>query len=323
MTSAPGDRPDVDGAPSMLDLIRLSPRNLFPPGGRDLYRQIALLTEMKEGDEVLVASCGAGITAEYFAAEFGANASAVDEDPRLIARAEGRIRERGLRDRVQFQPASMGSLPYRDGVFDVVVAELGLTATVDPGAAIAELVRVARPGGQVVLVHLVWKAAVDPERRDILARHLGARPLMMVELKRTLRELGVTNLHSEAWSDEGTAFRPHAKKPFPDFAELFSISEKVGILRRAWARWGWRGVRTVLAREREVHRLLTRERILGLDMVKGTREAPLEADPAPTESPPEATPPGESPVATEPPPSESPVSGEPPAPPEPRSKEEM
>ena len=168
----------------------------------------------------------------------------------------------------------MSDLPYRDGVFDVVVAELGLTASADPMKAIGELARVVRPGGRVALVHLVWKAAVEPERKETLARHLGARPLMMVELKRNLRRLGVTNLHSEAWSDDGTAFRADAKKPFPDFGELFSIPEKVGILRRAWSRWGWRGIQTVFAREREVHRLLTRERILGLDFVKGTQAQP-------------------------------------------------
>ena len=32
----------------------MSPRRLFPPGGRDLYRQIALLTGMEEDQEVLV-----------------------------------------------------------------------------------------------------------------------------------------------------------------------------------------------------------------------------------------------------------------------------
>lgn len=281
MTSSPGVRPDPDDSPSMLDLIRLSPRDLFPPGGRDLYRQIALLTDMDEGREVLVAACGTGVTAEYFAADFGVLVSAVDEDPRLIERAETRIRTKGLQGRVQFQCASMDALPYRDGVFDVVVAEVGTTASVEPEAAMAELVRMTRPGGHVVLVHLVWKAPVEPDRREVLANHLGARPLMMVELKRNLRKLGVTNLHSEAWSDEGTAFRPHAKKPFPDFSELFSISEKLGILRRAWSRWGWRGIQTVLAREREVHRLLTRERVLGLDLVKGTRAEPPPSDPRP------------------------------------------
>jgi hypothetical protein len=94
---------------------------------------------------------------------------------------------------------------------------------------------------------------------------------MVVEWKRLLRESGISTVHTEDWSDEETAFRPTVAKPFPDFAELFSVGEKIGILRRAWTRWGWRGVRTVLEREREVHRLLTRERILGLDLLKGRK----------------------------------------------------
>lgn len=260
----------------MLDLVRLSRRALFPPGGRALYRQIAILTDMSEGEEVLVASCGRGVTLEYFVREFGVHGSGADEDAVLIERAEARSRDGELHERLQFQHASMDELPYRDGIFDVVVAELGLTAHADPADAVAELVRVAKPGGRVALVQLVWKAPVEPARQQILSRHLGARPLMLVELKRMLRASGVERLHTEAWSDEETAFRPAAKKPFPDFAELFSLPEKVGILRRAWSRWGWRGVRTAVAREIEVHRLLTKERILGLDLVTG-RKLPAES----------------------------------------------
>ena len=55
------DMPDggTSDVPSMLYLVRLSPRLLFPPGGEDLARQIALLSGMSEGDEVLVVGCGA------------------------------------------------------------------------------------------------------------------------------------------------------------------------------------------------------------------------------------------------------------------------
>ena len=52
--------------PSMLDLVRLSPRRLFPPGGEELYRQIALLTEMRPGLEVLDVASGKGVPLEYF-----------------------------------------------------------------------------------------------------------------------------------------------------------------------------------------------------------------------------------------------------------------
>jgi ubiquinone/menaquinone biosynthesis C-methylase UbiE len=257
--------------PSMLDLVRLSRRPLFPPGGKELYRQIALLTEMDPGDEVLVAGCGPGLTLEYFVREYEVQGSGVDEDPGLVERAEALSRSGGFHSRMQVQHGSLGSLPYRDGVFDIVLGELGLTAATDPETAIRELIRVAKPGGRVALVQLVWKAPVDPERKEVLSRHLGARPLMLVELKRLLRTHGVTRLHTEGWSDEQTAFRPTVTKPFPDFAELFSLPEKVGILWRAWRRWGWRGVRTAIKREQEVHRLLTRERVLGLDLLMGRK----------------------------------------------------
>jgi len=260
----------------MLDLVRLSPRLLFPPGGVDLYRQIALLTEMSADDEVLHVACGKGVSLGYFVSEFGVHGSGVDVDPTMIEFAEGRSRDDGLGDRLQFQTGRSDALPYRDAIFDVVVGEIGLANHCDPADAIRELVRVTKPGGLVVLVQLVWKAPVEEARRVVLAAHLGAQPLMVVEWKRLLREDGVAELHVEDWSDEETAFRSAVVKPFLDFAELFTLTEKIGILRRAWARWGWQGVRTVLAREREVHRLLTRERILGLDLLKGRKEGPVE-----------------------------------------------
>lgn len=258
----------------MLDLVRLSRRPLFPPGGVDLYRQIAILTDMGEGDEVLDAACGNAVPLEWFVTEYGVHGSGVDVDEALVAAAEARVRRRDLQGDLQLQHRPLDRLPYRDAIFDVAVGELGLTSRADPATAVRELVRVTRPGGAVVLVQLVWKAPVDAERRDVLADHLGVRPLMLVEWKRLLREAGVENLHTEDWSDEETAFRPQVTKPFPDFAELFSLPEKLGILRRAWKRWGVGGVRTVLEREREVHRLLTHERILGLDLVMGFRRDP-------------------------------------------------
>ena len=130
----------------------------------------------------------------------------------------------------------------------------------------------------VLLVQPSWKAPVDAKRREVLSDHLGAKPLMLVEWKKLLLDGGLEQLHSEDWSDEGTAFRPQVSKPFPDFEELFTLREKLGILRRAWGRWGWKGVWTALAREQEVHNLLTRERILGLDLVKAVKPGPRVPD---------------------------------------------
>jgi len=264
--------------PSMLDLIRLSRRPLFPPGGRELCRQVALLTDLREGQELLVVPSGLAVTLQYYVREFGVNGSGVEWDTVLQEQAEERLRAEGLLERVHLHPGTADQLPFRDEIFDVAIGELGLTARTDPAVAVRELIRVTRPGGTVVLVQPSWKAPVDPERRAVLSDHLGARPQMLVEWKRRLLDGGLTGLHTEDWSDEETAFRPKVSKPFPDFEELFTLKEKIGILRRAWRRWGWRGVWTALAREHEVHRLLTRERVLGLDLIKGTKPggAPVE-----------------------------------------------
>ena len=259
----------------MLDLVRLGSRRLFPPGGEDLYRQVARLTELAPGMELLDVACGKGIPLEYFVREFGVNGTGVETDSHLIADAEVHSRKEGLAGEMSFQKASPGDLPFRDETFDVVVGELGLVATVDPKEAVRELARVTRPGGQVVLIQLVWKAPVEENRRQLLSDHLGARPLILVELRRVLMDAGVGELHIEDWTDDETAFRPQVKMPFPDFAELFTLGEKLGILRRAWGRWGWRGVRTVFQREAEVHRLLTKERLLGLNLLKGVKAQPF------------------------------------------------
>lgn len=291
-------RPPGRGVPSMLDLLRLSRRPLFPPGGEALYRQIAVLTGMDEGTEVLDVGCGRAVTLEYFVREYGVHGSGIEADPRLVDEAVDRLRDREMGGRVQVQQAPADALPYRDEVFDVTVGEVGMTAGADPAEAVRELVRVTRPGGAVVLVQLVWLAPVDPRRRALLGEHLGVQPRMLVEWKRLLREAGVEDLHTEDWSDPDTAFRPGGVKPFPDFAELFSLGEKIGILRRAWSRWGWVGVRSVLAREREVHRLLTRERILGLDLIKGVRPVMVEK-PSEDESPPRPEPAADGPPEAE------------------------
>jgi SAM-dependent methyltransferase len=266
----------------MLDMVRLSPRPLFPPGGEALYRQIALLSEMNEGDEVLDASSGTGTTLEYFVREYGVHGSGVEVEARLVEAADARARAQGLAARLQFQKASLDALPYRDEVFDVVVGELGFAASGDPEDAIRELVRVTKPGGRVVLVRLVWKAPVEPARQRLLTHRLGALPLMLVEWKRLLRDHGVTGVHLEDWSEEETSFRPKLDKPFPDFSEIFTVWEKLTILRRAWRLWGLRGVRWLLEREWEVHRLLTHERILGLVLLVGRKQMVEEALERPT-----------------------------------------
>jgi SAM-dependent methyltransferase len=189
------------------------------PVGRELYHRIALLADVVEGQELLVVPSGRGTTLEYFVQELGVNGSGVDEDLALVEEAEARAREAGILERMHIGTGSMGELPHRDGVFDVVIGEVGLTTRVEPERALTELTRVLKPGGRIAVVQFVWKAPVDPVKRDTIASHLGARPLMLVEVKRLLLAAGVEHLHTEDWSDS-SGLRPAISVPLPFLAEL-------------------------------------------------------------------------------------------------------
>jgi SAM-dependent methyltransferase len=255
----------------VLELVRLSPDPVFPPGGEALYRQIALQTELQRGQVVLDAACGRGVTTEFIAATYGDETHGFDPDPALVEEADRRTRAAPSADLLHFTDGDLDDLPYQDGIFDLAIGEVGLASSVDPGKAIRELARVVRPMGSVALVQLIWTGDVDEARREILVNYLGARPMLLVEWKQLLREAGVVDLHVEDWSDYASPFRASVKGPFHDFAEIFTLREKITILRRALQQWGWRGVKGAIVREQEVHRLLTRQRVLGLSLIWGTR----------------------------------------------------
>lgn len=262
----------------MLGLARLGPRAALPPGGEGLYRHLARLAELGPDREFLVVPCGQAAATEFLARTTGAAGSGVDPDEGLVERANQRAKAAGLAERLHYEHAPLEDLPYQDAVFDVAIGDIGLAAAEDVEAAVRELVRVTRPMGSVVLVQLVWTGNVSPERRQAVEEHLGVRPLVLVEWKQLLRDAGVVDLHVEDWADgAGDHRQPGALR---GLIEFLSLRDRLGMLWRAGRLWGWRGVPAALARDRQVRALLTRERVLGLSVIKGTRwQAPPDASP--------------------------------------------
>jgi ubiquinone/menaquinone biosynthesis C-methylase UbiE len=78
-----------------------------------------------------------------------ARAFAVDPHPQNLSRARRRA------PAVPLVVARAEALPFRDGVFDTVVAGLVLCSVSDPAASLAEARRVLRPGGELRLLEHV------------------------------------------------------------------------------------------------------------------------------------------------------------------------
>ncbi len=258
----------------MIDLLRFSRSRGFSPGDQVLYRRIAKLTGLadSEGPVSLVdVPCGRGAVAQFFAQHYPVEAVGVDPDPAAISVAEQRVRDSGLTTQADFQSAPVDDLPFKDGVFDLSIGELGLASSADPFKAVAELARVTRSSGKVALISLIWTGHVDDDRRRILIQHIGAPPLVLVEWKRALREASVVDLRVEDWSDQAFPFLVRGRT-FTHLAELSTLADKLSILRRAWQRWGWRGLKGAVSREYEIRNLLGPERTIGVSLILGTKD---------------------------------------------------
>lgn len=249
--------------------------------GEELYREIARTLDVSPGGELLVVGCGDGVTVEWLAGKTGAVATGVDAAPSRIAAAERRIRVSGTRAPVSFEASSLEDLPHETDVFDASLGEPLLAATSNPARAVAELVRVTKPMGVVVLLQLTWSSRIADSTRARLVERLGLRPHHLVEWKQMLRDAGVVDVDVQDWSEGplGRSPRSGRKAGRPSLrpgGPRLSLPQKVHIVGRAWRRWGWRAgvvdaARGELARERELLLELSRERAIGFQLIRGVK----------------------------------------------------
>jgi len=129
--------------------------------------------------KILDIGTGTGAMLPVFAAA-AETVVALDNSEAMLARARVLCRTEGL-DNVEFCNADVGDIPFADGVFDACNCSMVLHHVVRPEAALAEMARVVRPGGKLMVTAFcrheqIWM-------RDELAHHrLGFDRAEMEEL---------------------------------------------------------------------------------------------------------------------------------------------
>lgn len=111
---------------------------------------IAELIDLKPNDRILDVATGTGRVAIGQALR-GAEVDAVDLTPAMLTRAREKAESAGVQ--VRFQRADAFSLPFEENTFDAVISTRFfhlLPASTYP-ALLRELVRVAKPGGKIVV----------------------------------------------------------------------------------------------------------------------------------------------------------------------------
>jgi SAM-dependent methyltransferase len=101
---------------------------------------------IRAGQQVLDVACGTGVVA-LTAARAGAKAQGLDLTPELVAHA--RENASLMKLEVSFQEGDVEALPFADASFDVVVSQFGHMFAPRPEVALAQMLRVLKPGGTI------------------------------------------------------------------------------------------------------------------------------------------------------------------------------
>lgn len=85
----------------------------------------------------------------------GLRLAGVDVDPAMVAQATARARREGLDHRLDFVVGAVATMPFPDGSFDLVTSSFSVHHWgPDAAGGFAEIRRVLRPGGRVIVYDL-------------------------------------------------------------------------------------------------------------------------------------------------------------------------
>jgi len=196
-----------------------------------MARRLGLKTVKRIAD----IGCGIGHWSALMFARIGADAELVgiDRDPANVSQARERMARRFPTGRIAFQQGDAMALPFPDHSFDAVTCQTLLIHLPDVAGALAEMIRITRPGGIVFVsepnntignfgassltmetspemlarnAECAWRYAIGRAKRSLGCEFIGDL-LPGIFSKAGLRDIGV-------WvSDKASPFTPPYQQP--------------------------------------------------------------------------------------------------------------
>lgn len=119
----------------------------------DFLRLMAQRWKLADVQHVLDVGCGVGHWGGVLASVLPPDAriTGIDRDPVWVEKAAERARKRPDSGRFSYVAGDVQKLPFPDDTFDVTTCQTVLIHVPDPAAALAEMIRVTKPGGLVAV----------------------------------------------------------------------------------------------------------------------------------------------------------------------------
>lgn len=164
--------------------------------------EAARCLELRPGERLLEVGVGTGLALPLYPKSV--EVIGIDLSEGMLEEARDRINRMGLRH-VTVSRMDATSLQFPDGAFDAVLAPYVMSVVTDPRKVLAEMKRVCRPGGRIVIVnHFLSRNPLKASLEKVLTPlsvHVGFRldtplgtiledPELSLELKRRVNLFG-------------------------------------------------------------------------------------------------------------------------------------
>lgn len=114
-------------------------------------RRHATKVANQTGGAVLEVGVGTGLALPYY--DPALHVTGIDFSDDMLTRARAKVAEEGLNHVRELRQMDARSLDFPDASFDTVVAMHLISVVPDPEQVMAEMARVCKPGGQILLVN--------------------------------------------------------------------------------------------------------------------------------------------------------------------------
>lgn len=130
--------------------------------------------ELRPGETVLDLGSGAGIDVFLAARQVGASGRAVGVDmtPAMLERARANAQKAGVTN-VEFRQGRLEALPVEDASIDALTSNCVINLVPDKAAVFAEVARVLKPGGRLVVADILLDGPLPAPLRDDLLAYVG------------------------------------------------------------------------------------------------------------------------------------------------------
>lgn len=166
------------------------------PGMAEEVRIARLLLGLAAGHTVLDLACGPGNFTRSFAETVGSDGLAVGADisESMLARAVADGAKAGAQQ-ASYVRADATDLPFEAASFDGACCFGALYLIDEPGAALAEMRRILKPGGRIAVMTSIRRQVTIAPLKPVIRMASGLRLFERDEITSQLEQLGFGDIH--------------------------------------------------------------------------------------------------------------------------------